>query len=316
MAYIKPELVAKAKEMDLLTYLQNYEPSMLVRLSGGEYCTKEHDSLKISNGKWCWWSRGIGGRSALDYLIKVQGIPFLEAVQMILGEAAVRPPVFVPAKRDKRPDRIAVPKMVTPRKAYDYLTEERCIDRAVVSDCIKRKMVMETEKQEAAFVGYDSKGEIRCINLRAINDSDGKKTVYGSDRQYAFRLVSNKENRTLHLFEGAVDLLSYLTFLQWKGIDYRAGNFLSLGGIYQPKKEIKQSAVPVALKRYLSERKTNRIMLHFDNDFPGRRAAEALITILPEYEVKSFPPPRGKDYNDYLVLQSRGREQKEREVCR
>ncbi len=35
-------------------------------------------SLKISNGKWIWWSRGIGGRSALDYLIKVKGYSFLE----------------------------------------------------------------------------------------------------------------------------------------------------------------------------------------------------------------------------------------------
>ncbi len=67
MAYIEPELVAKAKEMDLLTYLENYEPGQLVKLSGGEYCTKEHDSLKISNGKWCWWSRGIGGRQKSDH---------------------------------------------------------------------------------------------------------------------------------------------------------------------------------------------------------------------------------------------------------
>ena len=35
MSYIKPELVAKAKEMDLLTYLKNYEPGQLVKLSGG-----------------------------------------------------------------------------------------------------------------------------------------------------------------------------------------------------------------------------------------------------------------------------------------
>lgn len=316
MAYIKPELVAKAKEMDLLTYLQNYEPSMLVRLTGGEYCTKEHDSLKISNGKWCWWSQGIGGRSALDYLIKVQGIPFMEAVQVILGEAAVRPPVSVSKKQDKRLGRIVLPKMVTPWKTYEYLTEERCIDWEIVTDFMKRKMIMETEKQEAAFVGYDEKGEIRCINLRAMDGSDGKKTVYGSDRQYAFRLVSAKENPTLHLFEGAIDLLSYLTFLQWKGIDYREGNFLSLGGIYQPKKEIEKSSVPVALKRYLSERETTRIMIHFDNDYPGMRAAETLIAILPEYEVKSFPPPRGKDYNDYLVMERKKPEQKKGEVCR
>ncbi len=112
MAYIKPELVAKAKEMDLLTYLQNYEPSMLVRLGSRDYCTKEHDSLKISNGKWCWWSQGIGGRSALDYLIKVQGIPFLEAVQIILRESAVRPPVSVSPRRNTRPGGIADRKSV------------------------------------------------------------------------------------------------------------------------------------------------------------------------------------------------------------
>ena len=74
MSYIAAEDIAKAKEMDLLTYLRNYEPQELVHVSGNTYCTREHDSLRISNGKWCWFSQGIGGRSALDYLIKVKGI--------------------------------------------------------------------------------------------------------------------------------------------------------------------------------------------------------------------------------------------------
>lgn len=69
MRYIAAEDVAKAKEMDLLTYLRNYEPQELVHVSGNTYCTREHDSLRISNGKWCWFSQGIGGRSALDYVI-------------------------------------------------------------------------------------------------------------------------------------------------------------------------------------------------------------------------------------------------------
>ena len=72
MPYIPPEVVAKAKEMDLLTYLKNYEPGELVHFGGSTYCTRTHDSLKISNGKWCWFSRGIGGKTALDYLIKVR----------------------------------------------------------------------------------------------------------------------------------------------------------------------------------------------------------------------------------------------------
>lgn len=74
MPYIPPEVVEKAREMDLLTYLKSYEPQELVHFGGNTYCTREHDSLKISNGKWCWFSRGIGGYSALDYLIKVPSL--------------------------------------------------------------------------------------------------------------------------------------------------------------------------------------------------------------------------------------------------
>ena len=51
MAYVTPEQIAKAKEVDLLTYLQHYEPQELVHVGGDTYCTREHDSLKISNGK-------------------------------------------------------------------------------------------------------------------------------------------------------------------------------------------------------------------------------------------------------------------------
>ena len=47
MRYIAAEDVAKAKEMDLLTYLRNYEPQELVHVSGNTYCTREHDSLRM-----------------------------------------------------------------------------------------------------------------------------------------------------------------------------------------------------------------------------------------------------------------------------
>jgi len=93
MKYFDRDEVKNARQIDLLTYLRQYEPRELVHVAGNICCTREHDSLKISNGKWCWFSRGFGGRSALDYLIKVKGIPFTEAVGMILGRAAEMPPV-------------------------------------------------------------------------------------------------------------------------------------------------------------------------------------------------------------------------------
>ena len=99
MPYIPPEVVARAREMDLLTYLRTYEPQELVHFGGGTYCTREHDSLKISNGKWCWFSRGIGGYSALDYLIKVKEMPFTQAVETIMGNLSAAPPAFAPAPK-------------------------------------------------------------------------------------------------------------------------------------------------------------------------------------------------------------------------
>ena len=100
MPFYDSEAIERARQVDLLTYLQTCEPQELVHVSGNVYCTKTHDSLRISNGKWCWFSRGIGGYSALDYLIKVKGIPFALAADLILGREADKQTVFF-RKKDR-----------------------------------------------------------------------------------------------------------------------------------------------------------------------------------------------------------------------
>ena len=85
MQYFNKKQIDEIREMDLLTYLQNFEPTELVHVTGNTWSVRDHDSLKISNGKWMWWSRGFGGASALDYLVKVRGDPFIKAVEKILG---------------------------------------------------------------------------------------------------------------------------------------------------------------------------------------------------------------------------------------
>ncbi len=86
-------------------------------MSGNVYCTKTHDSLRISNGKWCWFSRGIGGYSALDYLIKVNGYSFLEAMETISGRAAIPPPSFVPAPKEEKPKHLLLPQAAPDNRA-------------------------------------------------------------------------------------------------------------------------------------------------------------------------------------------------------
>ena len=72
---IDPDELERIRQIDLLTYLRRFESDNLQKVKGttNVYCTVDHDSLKISNGKWVWGgAQGIGGYSALDYLIKVR----------------------------------------------------------------------------------------------------------------------------------------------------------------------------------------------------------------------------------------------------
>lgn len=304
MAYVSPEVVAKAREIDLFSYLQATDPGELVKCDGNEYCTRAHDSLKISNGKWFWWSRGIGGASALDYLVKVRGVDFVTAVEAVMGKAVEIPSVFVP-KQKKNYDRLYVPRhSFSCDQAKKYLLY-RGIDEAIIDECVGRKMIAENLKNGAVlFLGYDEKGTMKHCCSRATDGSSGKKDMAGSDKRYAFRLATNEDNLTVRVFESAIDLLSYATMLKKSGKDYRTENLISLSGIYLPKNQIEETKIPMPIEHYLATHpNTKQICLHLDNDFAGQRGAEALQVILGEkYEVRYLPPPDGKDYNDYLML--------------
>lgn len=56
MPYISKEDLEQARQIDLLTYLKTCEPDELVSMGHEKYKLKSHDSLKLSNGKWFWWS--------------------------------------------------------------------------------------------------------------------------------------------------------------------------------------------------------------------------------------------------------------------
>lgn len=103
MPFIPLATIELARQMDLLTYLRTFEPNELVHIGGSHYCTREHDSLKISNGKWYWFSRGFGGYNALDYLVKVKDVPFVEAVEQISGVTAYTPPTASRTDKAKKP---------------------------------------------------------------------------------------------------------------------------------------------------------------------------------------------------------------------
>ena len=296
MQLISDEDLARAREMDLLTYLTYYDPGNLRHVSGSVYSTVEHDSLIINNGKWCWFSQGIGGKSALDYLIKVKQIPFREAVERLIGYISEPLPPVKP--REEPPKEFKMPELNSdPSRAAQYLIG-RGIDPEIVQWCIDHKLIYETTKyQNVLFVGYDREGIPRYGAVRSIF-GNFKGDVQGSDKRIAFRLVKAQHPRKVHVFEAVPDLLSFATLVKLEGKNWHKETYLSLAGIGG-------TSLPRALEQFLKDYPdVTHIYLHLDNDEPGRKAAQRIAEILsPKYHIRNRPPPEGKDYNEYLKIQ-------------
>ena len=313
MPYIAPEVITEAKRMDLLTYLREFEPGELVKFSRNTYTTKTHDSLKISNGKWMWWSRGIGGKSALDYLIKVRGMDFVEAVRTIMGNGSVSYPTYENSNSYEQQPLLLPERSSTSNVVVEYLFG-RGIDYEIINECLDKELIIESlPYHNVVFIGYDENKGPKYATYRATNQSRIMGDCTGSKKQYSFRLTAENTGE-VHLFECAIDLLSYATLLKLDGKDWRQFNLVSLAGVYSPKQKIEDSKVPITLSRLLEKDKAiRRIVLHLDNDVAGRKATKALQTILPkEYEVVDEPPAYGKDVNDFLCKRLGIKEKTER----
>jgi hypothetical protein len=304
MPYYNEEQILKARSIDLLTYLQTYEPTELVHVRGNTYCTREHDSLKISNGKWMWWSRGFGGSSALDYLVKVRGMPFIDAMKILTDdkEIALNEASNIREMSQSKGNR----KLLLPEKSETnlevvrYLTG-RGIDREIIRESIDEGLLYESLPfHNCIFVGYNESEEPAYACYRATNGERLMGDAAGSDKRYAFRI--NCAGSTLHVFESAIDLLSYATIMKMRTGEWRAEPMVSLGGVYAPGINSKQSKLPIALENITkNQAQINTIALHLDNDFAGRSATASIATKLEgKYVIRDEPPPYGKDCNDYL----------------
>ena len=269
--FVPKEVVKQAKEIDLLTYFMNNKPSELVRKGNNTYSLKNHDSVIISNGLWHRFSTRQAGKSAVDYLIKVENMTLQEAVTSVLNrniDTYIRP---------------------------QYINEN-------ASKTINKKIIYQENKtNNVVFLGYDNENNIKYAGCRSTNEKRIMRDAKGSSKEYSFRMSGAEKCNSLHIFESSIDLLSYATLLKNKGYDYTKQNLLSLAGVYQPSSNIEQSKVPIAVQNFLNNNTNIRdIVLHFDNDLAGRNATKAMIFALDSYNVYDIPAPYGKDINDYL----------------
>ena len=299
MAGVTKEQIAKAKEWDLLSYLQAYEPQELKKSGPREYCTRTHDSLKISNGKWCWNSRGIGGRTALDYLIKVRGMDFVGAVETLCGYSAP-PPVKQTFTKPTKPQKpFKLPEASRCASAVVGYLQDRGIDPELLGVCMEAGILYESRRyQNCVFVGRDMQGNARAASLRGTRDGF-RMDVEGSDKRYSFCLPASRPDcPRLAVAESPIDALSLATLVKLSGGEPRDSHYLSLGG-----------TGPRALMQFLHDHPhVTQISLCLDNDKAGMQGIERLTQEIQNNAelsgrvklVYPNPPKQGKDYNEFL----------------
>jgi len=296
--------IEQARSMDLLDYLQTYEPGNVRKSKGRaeQHEMVEHDSLKISNGKWYRHSQGIGGYSALDFLVKIRGVHFVDAVLSLTGGYALQPEqdnyaskARPPPKPPPKPKPFTLPKPNrNADRAVAYL-RGRGISKTVINRCISAGLLYENGKHNCVFVGKDGdKPKFACERGTA---DDTKKDVAGSDKRFSFTLSPENPNgsNTLAVFESPIDSLAHFSIHEM-GQTAWDGHRLSLGGVSS-----------LALISFL-ERNPDITNIHLclDSDKAGKEATTRIISELlsdkrfSDKKISVAPPPIGKDYADTL----------------
>lgn len=158
MAGVTKEEIARAKELDLLTYFKLVEPGNL-KLVGKEYRHKVHSSLTISKDSlWCWHCIGLRGRTALKYLIDVEKVPYVEAVREINriqgGVVHSSQPVSLPqpCAEPEAPRDFKLPKPDANSYAAMAYLRGRCIHPNVLAFCRKEGVCDEAGSHQPSGV--------------------------------------------------------------------------------------------------------------------------------------------------------------------
>jgi len=290
---IDSKLVEQARNSDMIAFLEKHGLSFASR--GGVYRCSQHPSLAVKGDRlsWYWHSKGIGGFGALDYLMKVDGLPFRQAVETVSDI-----PAATPISRERQPDK----RLILPEKAgflqarlYVYLCQKRGIDSDIVSALLDEGRIYEDRRGNVVFVGADEQGKARFASLRGTyGDRRFRTDCAGSDKRHGFHMTYSQSTR-LYLFESPIDAMSHASLENAITGDreaWRRDNRLSLAGTSD-----------TALPKYLeTHQHMKELVLCLDNDQPGRQAA---VAIARKYAALGFMTrlelPAAKDYNEDLL---------------
>ena len=275
-----------ARRTDLANFLISRGEK--VKKSGSEYEWLDGSQKVTIRGHLWYHQYKLKGGDAVDFVRRFYNKNYAEAVEMLLnncgGQIITSPPIeksHKPFELPPRNDRMS--------RVFPYLLLTRGIDKDVLYEFVRRKMIYESSDfHNAVFVGYDSNGKPRHAHKRGtVTSNPYKGNVAGSQPEYSFHFNGTSEK--LFLFEAPIDMLSYISMHKenWKSHSYAASWSVSDRVLFQCLQD---------------NPNIKNVFLCFDNDEAGQTANKRIAEKLNLMNIQNeILIPTHKDWNEDIL---------------
>ena len=286
----------QARRTDLANFLISQGEK--VRKSGSEYEWLDGSQKVTIRGHLWYHQHEQKGGDAIDFVRRFYNKDYVETVEMLLnncgGQIITSPPIeksHKPFELPPRNDRMS--------RAFSYLLLSRGIDKEVLYEFVRRKMIYESaDFHNAVFVGYDSNAKPRHAHKRGtVTSTSYKGNVAGSQPEFSFHFSGTSDR--IYLFEAPIDMLSFISMHKenWKNHSYAASCSVSDRVLFQCLKD---------------NPNIKNVFLCFDNDEAGQTANKRIADKLNSMNIKSeILIPIHKDWNEDILNGERTNE-----ICR
>lgn len=276
----------QARRTDLANFLISQGEK--VRKSGSEYEWLDGSQKVTIRGHLWYHQYEQKGGDAIDFVRRFYNKDYVEAVEMLLnncgGQIITSPPIEKEHKLFELP-----PRNDRMSRVFSYLLLTRGIDKDVLFEFVRRKMIYESANyHNAVFVGYDSSGKPCHAHKRGtVTNNPYKGNVAGSQPEFSFHFNGTSEK--LFLFEAPIDMLSYISMHKknWKEHSYAASCSVSDRVLFQCLND---------------NPNIKNVFLCFDNDEAGQTANKRIADKLNSMNIKSeILIPTHKDWNEDIL---------------
>ena len=174
MAHLEEDIIERAKNTDMIALLESEEGFSFKSTYGErEFKCIEHNSLVVNGNRrrWYWNSRQVGGNNAIDYLVKIRGMNFRDAVLHLVGDREQT--AYTPIRKAvtenvsvSKPVRFVLPEQShfpDGRRNYSniiaYLNKGRGIDMNIINTLIASGQIYQGVQYNGLhIVGYNDEG--------------------------------------------------------------------------------------------------------------------------------------------------------------